>query len=305
MSAIAISALIPVRNEGDAVVKTLRSLVQGRSEPFPLEVVVVDDASSDGCCERLDRAFEGSHNTRLILHRLSTWSGIPFARNRAAQAASYPVYLICDGAAYFPPSWDLAIWSNFRADTILAATIFDLGSDFVGHGCHLALPSMGVAWRSDDGGGALHTVPVAACTGTVVARALFHHLGGYDETLPLYGAAEPELSVRAWLAGYTVANAPDFRIGHRFRQPGAVNAFWQANRPRLIENYLRFASYYLPEPWLALAWEYYSESDFDTVKAFERSKAQASAHARRLALARYLPRNFEWLANQFNLWQSK
>src|SRR5206468_1565064 len=142
--------------------------------------------------------------------------------------------------------------------------------DFVGHGCHLALPSMGVAWRSDDGGSALHPVPVAACTGTVIDRALFHQLGGYDETLPLYGAAEPELSIRAWLGGFAIANTPDFRIGHRFRPPGAVSAFWQANRPRLIANYLRLASYYLPEHWLALAWEHYLKSDYHTVRAFER-----------------------------------
>jgi glycosyltransferase involved in cell wall biosynthesis len=305
VSPTAISALIPVRNEGEAIVHTIYSLVHGRSEPFPLEVVVVDDASSDGCCDRLDRAFEGSRNARLVVRRLETWSGIPFARNRAAEAAAHPVYLICDGAAYFPPSWDLAIWRHIRPDTLLAATIFDLHSDFEGHGCHLLLPSMGLAWRKDDGGGAPHAVPVAACTGTVVDRAIFHQLGGYDETLPLYGAAEPELSVRAWLGGYAVVNAPDLRIGHRFRPPGAVGAFWQANRPRLIANYLRFATYYLPEPWLAVAWDHYRQSDGATVGTFERSGEYASARARRDTLARALPRDFAWFAAAFRLWEAR
>jgi glycosyltransferase involved in cell wall biosynthesis len=297
--------LIPVRNEGEAIVRTLRSLVHGRSESFPLEVVVVDDASSDGCCDHLDRAFEGSRNARLIVRRLDAWSGIPFARNRAAESASHPIYLICDGAAYFPPSWDLAIWRHLRPDTLLAASIFDLHSDFEGHGCHLLLPSMGVAWRKDNGGGAPHPVPVAACTGTVMERDLFHQLGGYDETMPLYGAAEPELSVRAWLGGYAVANAPDLRIGHRFRQRGMVSAFWQANRPRLIANYLRFATYYLPDPWLALAWDHYSKSDQETVRAFERSSEWASARARRDRLARSLPRSFEWYAGLFRIWEAR
>jgi glycosyltransferase involved in cell wall biosynthesis len=298
----AISVLIPVRNEGEAVVETIRSIVRGRSEPFPLEVVVVDDASIDGCCDRLDRAFEGSRDARLIVRRLEAWSGIPFARNRAAEAATYPIYLICDGAARFPPAWDLAIWRHHRPDALLAATIFDLHSDFEGHGCNLVLPSMGVAWLGGDGGGGPHYVPVAACTGTVASRELFTRLGGYDETLPLYGAAEPELSVRAWLSGYVVVSTPDLRIGHRFRPRAAHGRFWQANRPRMVRNYLRFAAYYLPEPWLVLAWDHYRRSDPETVGDFERSDEYPSALARRDALARALPRDFAWYAAAFGFW---
>ena len=302
MKPTAISALIPVRNEGEAIMETIQSIVRGRSEPFPLEVVVVDDASSDGSCERLDRAFEGSRDARLVVRRLETWSGIPYARNRAAEAASYPIYLICDGAARFPSGWDLAIWRHHRPDALLAATIFDLHSPFEGHGCTLVLPSMGAAWLRWDGGGAPHAVPVAACTGTVLHRDAFTRLGGYDETLPLYGAAEPELSVRAWLSGHAVISTPDLRIGHRFRPRPVHGGFWQANRPLMIRNYLRFATYYLPEPWLALTWDHYRRSDAETVETFEVSEEYPSAVARRDVLAGVLPRDFGWYATAFGLW---
>jgi glycosyltransferase involved in cell wall biosynthesis len=295
-----ISVIIPVRNEGDRIIRAIQSIVSGRSCWFPLELVIVDDDSSDGACNHLPQAVERAPNTRLVIRRLNSWSGIPFARNRGAELASYPIYLITDGNTLFSRNWDLPIWTHFGRGRILATTILDIASSFRGYGCQLMLPSMGVTWIPVAGayGG---YVPVAACTGTVIDRGLFQRLGGYDETLPLYGAAEPEFSVRAWLSGYEIVNVPQLQIYHRFRPRSEYDAFHASNSAVLLKNYIRFACYYLPQNLLARTYEYYhqlSPTEFTNALA---NLETSDVWIKRAALARQLPRNFQWFALKFSL----
>jgi len=296
-----LSLVIPVRNEGVRIIRTVESIVRGRSCRFPIEIVIVDDASIDGACERLSQAVVDKPEVSLVVRRLSMWSGIPCARNRGAANANYPIYFITDGNTWFPPNWDLPIWRHFRPDRVFAATILDMASSFRGYGCRLVLPSMGATWIPVAGayGG---YVPVAACTGTVIDRGLFHHLGGYDETLPLYGAAEPELSVRVWLSGYEIVNVPELQVYHHFRPSAAHDAFWASNSVLLSGNYLRFACYYLPDDLLARCFDYYANlasapRDFDNCIA----KLNMSDVWLRRAELKQLPHDFRWFLNRFGL----
>jgi glycosyltransferase involved in cell wall biosynthesis len=294
-----ISVIIPVRNEGDRIAKTVRSVVQGRSCSFPLEIVVVDDASSDGACDRLEDAIGDAPQTSLTVLRLASWSGIPFARNRGAQAAHHPVLFITDGNTRFPQDWDAAIRPRFARGRILAATILDLASAFRGFGCQLMLPSMAVIWlgRPDAYAG---YAPISACTGTVIEREVFEALGGYDETLPLYGAAEPELSLRAWLSGYEIVSAPELCIQHRFRPRAEHDAFLADIAAVQLRNYLRFAAYYLPDEQLSRTCDFYARrhpDDFGRVWA----ELYAGDVWERRARLRQLPRDFGWFAEKFPL----
>jgi glycosyltransferase involved in cell wall biosynthesis len=299
-----LSLIIPVRNEGIRIVRTVESIVRGRSCNFPIEIVIVDDASIDGACERLSQIVEDKPEVTLVVRRLSTWSGIPFARNRGAEIANHPIHFITDGNTWFPPNWDLPIWRHFRRDRVLAATILDMSSSFCGYGCQLVLPSMGATWIAVAGayGG---YVPVTACTGTVIDGGLFHHLGGYDETLPLYGAAEPELSVRAWLAGYEIVNVPELQLYHHFRPRAAHDAFWASNRLLLSGNYLRFACYYLPDDLLARCYDYYANlaSEPRNLDNSIASPNMSDVWSRRAELEQ-LPRDFRWYLNRFGLLSS-
>jgi GT2 family glycosyltransferase len=235
----------------------------------------------------------------LIVRRLDLWSGIPYARNRGAEAASYPTYLITDGNASFSPGWDLPIRRSFHRSRLFAGTIADMASPFRGYGCTLVLPSMGVTWLpvADAYSG---YVPIAACSCTVIDRSLFHHLGGYDESLPLYGAAEPEFSVRAWLNGYEIVSLPDLVIHHRFRPLAEYDAFRASIRGVMLRNYLRFACYYLPEDLLQRSYEYYfrlAPNDFGTNM---EELAVQGVWSRRAQLSR-LPLDFRWFARRFSL----
>jgi glycosyltransferase involved in cell wall biosynthesis len=199
-----ISLIIPVRNEGERTIRAVRSFLAGRSHTFPLEVIIVDDASTDGGCESLAQEFAEFPDVEVRVCALPQWSGIPYARNRGAELAKHPIFIITDANTCVGPNWDLAIQRRFSRNRLLAGTILDRRNHhFRGYGCALLLPSMGVVWLAspDEYDG---YVPVSACTCTVIDRDLFFRLGGYDEALPLYGAAEPEFSVRAWLIRFTL-----------------------------------------------------------------------------------------------------
>jgi glycosyltransferase involved in cell wall biosynthesis len=295
-----ISVIIPSRNEGGRIVRTVRSLATGRSRPFPLEVVVVDDASTDGSCDRLADAVGPALNVRLVVRRLPRWSGIPFARNRGAEAAAGPIFLITDANTTYPGNWDLPIRQHFHTSRLLAGTIVDEATGACGYGLTLDLPTMGVRWlpTADRFGG---YVPVAACTCTVIDRQLFHQLGGYDETLPLYGAAEPEFSVRAWLSGCEVVSVPTLVVGHRFRPVRDRRRFETGNRLTLLRNYLRFACFYLPEDLLTKTIRFFACSAGAAADACLTELKTDGTWLRREQLRRGLPRTFRWFAQRFAL----
>jgi GT2 family glycosyltransferase len=159
---------------------------------------------------------------------------------------------------------------------------------------------MGVQWIPSYGtfGG---EVPVAACTCTAIEAALFRRLGGYDEMFPLYGAAEPEFSVRAWLSGFQVLNLPDLHVYHRFRFKSDREQFEAQNNLVLLRNYLTFACCYLPEPLLPRAFHYFSLVLGHHLRTFLADLEVSGIWGRRSQIKQSLPRSFDWYIDRFAL----
>ena len=255
-----ISIVIPVRNEGARIRQAIASFTGGRSRPFPLEFVIVDDASSDGCCADLAVSEFAGSEVIITVIRLDRWSGIPFARNTGAFRAAAPVLLITDANVRATKGWDIPLFREIRPDRALAVTIADEASCWKGYGCLLDLPSMGVKWIRDPGAFD-GWVPVASCAGTVIHKALFRKLGGYDTAMPVYGAAEPEFSVRLWLSGATIRNVRDMVFYHRFRPAEERRPFLEHIRLLQVKNYLRFGLLYLNQEDIGAMIRYWEDSN--------------------------------------------
>jgi len=291
-----ISIIMPARNEADRVRKAVHSFVLNRSKPFPLEFIIVDDASEDGCCEGLDSMFHPEKNAVIIkVIKLDNWSGIPYARNKGAFAASGPILLITDANVESCPDWDLPIMNDLRPGYALCATIGDSNSCWKGYGCVPELPSMGVRWlRSPD-------VPVASCAGTVISKELFCDLGGYDTAMPVYGAAEPEFSIRLWRSGALIIACPDLVLKHRFRPQDERKPFLRQVESIQVHNYLRFGMIYLNDPEqeeMLKYWRIHAPGCFG--KAFEKVIA-GDAKSRRVHLDEVLPYDFDWYKRFFEI----
>jgi len=294
-----ISVVIPVRNEGPRLHAAVASIVSGRSSPFPLQIILVDDFSADGCCDGLSDTWSRSGDlVRVDIVPLPHWSGIPFARNAGAAAAQAPILFITDANVLFPPNWDLPIRERIAANRVLCAAIADLDSPFCGYGCTLLVPSMGVGWIRDPrlyGG----YVPISPCSGTAITAELFRRAGGYDTEMPVYGAAEPEFSVRLWLCGAEIVSMPDLVLHHRFRPPSERQPFLDAIGKVLLRNYLRFGMLYLDQQRIAQLMHYYSQQSPLHFTEVMQSLSAGDVWKRRRLLEERLPLRFPSFAERF------
>jgi glycosyltransferase involved in cell wall biosynthesis len=300
-----ISVVIPVRNEGARVHRALASIISGRARPSPTQIVVVDDASSDDCCASLPECCSWScDRIQLDVIRLPRWSGIPYARNVGAAAARGEVLVITDANVCFPAGWDALVAGAIAPNRVLCATIADENSSFRGFGCTLDIPSMSAVWLASPttyGG----YVPISPCTGTVLTTDLFRRAGGYDTGMPVYGAAEPEFSVRLWLLGAVVIGVPGLVLRHRFRPSAERQPFLGAIAFTQLCNYLRFGLLYLDPPRIRHMFQHYSRAQPDTFAAAVRTVYAGDVWRRRESLRRALPFTFDSFVKRFGLCDSR
>jgi glycosyltransferase involved in cell wall biosynthesis len=296
-----VSVVIPVRNEGQRVQAAVTSIVKGRSCLFPLQIVLVDDASSDGSCVSLPTQYSWSHDyVQLDVVRLAHWSGIPYARNFGVSAARANILFITDANVLFPPDWDLHIREHLRPNRVLCATIADMHSSFRGYGGSLHMASMAFDWlRTPTVYGGY--VPMSPCTGTILPAELFRRVGGYDTAMPIYGAAEPEFSVRLWLSGAEIVSVPNLVLQHRFRPASERRPFLEAIRIVQVHNYLRFGLLYLDRPSVSKLLQYYAST---APRVFEKALRRVwggDVWNRRELLQRTLPAPFSSYVERFGL----
>jgi glycosyltransferase involved in cell wall biosynthesis len=294
-----VSVIMPVRNESTRLLSAIRSIVDGRSASFPLQIVVVNDCSSDGCCSTLgELRWDPPHNVEVTVVELPRWSGIPYARNVGALRARADILFITDANVHFPQDWDLPIRRHITPDCALCATIADENSSFQACGGLLHFPSMAFSWLGSPAvfGG---RVPLAPCTGTILPRSLFCKIGGYDTGMPLYGAAEPEFSVRLWLSGAEIHSMPQLKLMHRFRPSSERQPFLDAIRLTQIHNYLRFGMLYLDRANAMRVVSYYAASAPEFIDAALKRVMAGDVWHRRNLLRKRLPLSFESFLKRF------
>ncbi|HEY6340873.1 MAG TPA: glycosyltransferase [Bryobacteraceae bacterium] len=292
-----LSVVIPAHNEGSGLIQTVRSILQSRRSSGDVELVVADDRSDDGSIEALKAEFP---SLDLTVVRAPERLGVARARNLAARAAQGDILFITDGHVQFCDGWDTLISQRADPSAVLAATIVDLESGFRGYGCRLVVPFMGTYWNAFPPDRA-RPVQIASSAGTVIYRETYQGLGGYDEGMRIYGGAEPEFSVRAWLSGLEIHNLPSLEVRHRFKPLEQRNRLSASRRVYMVHNNLRFGLLYLEEEMVLktirlMAWEFPSHA----AEAF-RMVEESDVFDRRAQIERTLPHSFFWFVERFGL----
>lgn len=297
-----ISVLVPARNEGSRLAPTIEAIADARTTEASLEFVIVDDASDDGTVENLVSAVP-----RLLAHprvdirvcRVPAHEGIYAARNRAAAMATGELLFMTDAHVRFSPGWDAYVMRHAAEDRILAGTAADEASAFRGYGCGLLVPSMGTSWNTAPIDG-LAPVQVAPCAATVIPRALFDRLGGYDPGMLVYGAGEPEFSVRAWLHGAEIYAAPGLEVHHRFKPRPEFVRFVASVHVLWMHNCLRFALLYLSPAGCLQVMRHFARTSEHFSQAAELVQ-RSDVWQRRRWLEETRSRPFTWFVERFAL----
>ncbi|MFD3676879.1 glycosyltransferase family 2 protein [Streptomyces sp. NPDC058613] len=241
-----ISVVIPARDEGARVSRTITSALVACERPDEVEFVVVDDCSSPSGRPVLTG---GAASAVVRVVRSDRHLGVGTARNLGVRHAAAPIVFITDAHVGFSPLWDSEVRRLLHPGRILAATIADRATSWRGHGCRLVVPHMGTHWNPEpESSEEAPRVQIASSAGTALERELFERIGGYDEGMVHYGGFEPEFSLRAWLSGAEIVLARGITLTHRFKTAGERRAFIPEARTAMVHNCLRFAVAHLPEP---------------------------------------------------------
>jgi len=192
---------------------TVDSILQQTAYPA-FEVIVVDDGSTDGSCDRY------RDTTDPVTVVAGENLGVPRARNLGAKHAQGDYVVFLDAHCTVSANWlDLFADALEQPSVAIVGPSFSRLGEDEPRGC-------GMTWVNDK----LHTawfepqdikppyeVPFTPGGCQAFRLATFNELGRFDEGLTKWGYQDIEICLRAWLLGYRVMVNPDSRVAHHFR----------------------------------------------------------------------------------------
>lgn len=199
-----VSFLIPVHN-GEAWLARVLDSVLAQADGRPMEVIVVDDHSSDASSAIL-QSYVG--RIRIVA---GPGRGATAALNEGIRHARYPILCQVDQDVILHPGWMAEVVARLADPTVGAA-----------QGYYVTPPD-GTIWSQVMGLDlesryrSLLVQPIDhVCTGNTAYRVhALREVGLFDETLG-YGY-DNDLSYRLVAAGYTLVIVPEARSIHRWR----------------------------------------------------------------------------------------
>jgi GT2 family glycosyltransferase len=227
-----VSVVVASHNEG----LLLRTTVDGflRTLNGAKEIIVVDDASTDGSTAFLR---DGYYGVRLIeAHRRL---GAAKSRNVGAREARGETIVFSDAHVEVDPDWYPPLRAALEQPVVGA----------VGPGIAALLNpeirGFGHTWKNDwlewrwlpRRRAAPYPVPFVPAGFLALRRELFHAVGGFDRGLRIWGSIGDELSMRLWLRGYENLVVPDVIVRHFFRARPPYRLEWTV----VLHNMMRLA----------------------------------------------------------------
>ena len=188
-----VSVVVPVHN-GGADLETCLLAISRSSWPVH-EIIVVDDASTDGAATRL------SEMPSVQLFRLETQRGPAFARNAGASRAEGEILLFVDADVAIHPDTIAIAARRLADDPELAAVFGSYDNRPVHTGFVSRYRNLFHHWVHQSG----NTDSASFWSGFgAIRRAVFTELGGFDPAYVRPSIEDIELGTRLKRAGYRV-----------------------------------------------------------------------------------------------------
>jgi hypothetical protein len=223
-----IIVIMPVRNEGDWAVRTVRNLLASKARGTDLHFCIIDDGSADGCCKIFKR---GKPKDITLFESKQGGNGQGVAR-------SLGVYLFPHARAYYSidahetmetkHGIEQLVLDAEETGGIVMARSLNLSKEKlnVGVGCKWgAISEGGVTrpqglWiREPKTPTRLTPVNVLAGADYAFTRKTFDALGGFGESYGYYGYFDLDLSINARFLNIPVHCNTQVSAGHLYRGP--------------------------------------------------------------------------------------
>lgn len=222
-----ISVVIPVYNQAELVRKALESLKAQSFRDF--EIIVVDDASTDDSYEiakqYTPKAFKNLKN-----------KGPAFNRNLGIKVAEADIIAFTDSDCVADQNWLKSIFEAMQdtntgvvmgkttipKSTYLGDSISALGFPA---GANVGFDKI---WKVDKDGFTDH---ISSCN-VAIRKSIIEKFGGFDESFPMAGGEDTELSYRYTKNGVKIKYLPPANIFHIPRDCFSSFVKWQVYRGR-------------------------------------------------------------------------
>lgn len=249
-----VTAIVVTYNGLPYIGACLRSLMAS-SDPA-LEIVVVDNRSTDGTADFVQREFP---NVRVVVTPAN--AGYGDATNRAAALSSREYIAVVNQDAVSTPGWIAALVERLEADpqAAIATPRILLADDPARiNTCANRTHYTGITTcrgYNEPADAYPLQEEVAAVSGAafVIRRQAFEAVGGFDAGYFLY-FEDTDLSLRLGLAGYRCLYVPGAEIHHEFEPRFSAEKIFYLERNRLttLLKLFRPGTYALLAPALAL-----------------------------------------------------
>jgi cellulose synthase/poly-beta-1,6-N-acetylglucosamine synthase-like glycosyltransferase len=205
----AVSILVPARNEAGVIARTVERLCALEYPPEKLEIVIVDDGSTDGTGDIVDRAAAADRRVRCLrVPRERGGRGKSAALTYAVEASRHDLIAIYDADNRPEPDSLRLLVAALVADPGLAATVGkfrclnrhrNLLTRFVN------IETLAFQWIMQAGRWAMLGVTTLPGTNFVIWRSVLQGVGGWDEEALTEDA---ELTIRLYETGRRIRFVP-------------------------------------------------------------------------------------------------
>jgi glycosyltransferase involved in cell wall biosynthesis len=234
------SVVIPTFNEGERLHHTVESILNDTTYS-PFEVIVVDDGSTDGSC---DRYVNGDERLRVVR---AESVGIPRARNLGAGHARGEYVLFIDAHCTVSPDWlERFVAALHAPDVGIVGPAFTRLDEPEPRGCGNIWINhkLECAWLEPLDTDRPYEVPITPGGCQAFRKKTFDKIGGFDAGFTRWGYQDEEICLRAWLLGYRVLVDPKVTVAHYFR----TSAAYSVADSDILLNFLRMIHLHLSPP---------------------------------------------------------
>lgn len=208
-----LSVVIPVYNGAKWLPAQLKAVSSAATGGIRLEVIVVDNRSTDGSGELARRWGEDAGVDLRVVDAFDR-AGEPYARNVGIAAARSDKIAFCDADDVVGTGWIRAMASQLEDNDYVTGPV-DCG--MLNDPWVAATREASMATSAPT----VHGIPFANGCNMGFRRSLLDRLGGFDETFLI--GCDIEIAIRAWRANVQLAWAPEAIVHYRLRSsPGEL-----------------------------------------------------------------------------------